>query len=295
MDNQFAKICLPLGLKLAEWDGMPDTLKEHLEFNGKRWGLLEDIVDCWHAGISTIVSTACKCFRWGWTTTATVHGQTDFTPPPQYQMEDNAFHIVFARYSFQYLNFDYNILPGNTLRLFAGIPLGEPLTIYAMRNDDIQDIHYEHCAVPALPYAFSPPVTVDRAPGRQLVFAHSSFRFLDSARPGDEYTVSNTLNTVSLSAGLGPVGARAALFRLKESCVDWHEEILADTAGQTVFEPIHLGNRFVPHQEHRMIVASRTSFRHPGIDYVTNPLGNTLTLLRHPMGFGDPLNVWIYR
>ena len=172
---------------------------------------------------------------------------------------------------------------------------GTPVSIYAMYRDDIQDIHYEHCGVPAGPYLFSPPVTVDRSPGRQLVFARHSFRFLESGRAGDEYTVSNTHNTISLTAGLGPAGAMAALFRLRECGVLWHEEILADAVGQTVFEPISLGNRLQPHDQGKLIVASRTAFRHPGIDYVTDTTGNTLTLLRFPMDFGQPLNIFCFR
>lgn len=279
-----------------EYDTPESALAKRLDTHErirKRFGLIGD--ELMYMKQYAATSTTCACFRWVWTTAAAVDGQTDFTTPVGYEMQDNAYYIVFVRTSFEYLNYDYNIIPPNTLRLFAGIPAGEPVTIYAMYRDDIQDIHYEHCTVPALPYAFSPPVTVDRAPGRQLVFARHSPRFLDSGRPGDEYTVSNTLNTLSLTSGLGPVAEMAALFRLTECGVLWHEEILADTAGQTVIEPIYLGNILRPHDIGKLIVFARTSFRHPGIDYITNPAGNTLTLLRFPLGFGDPVNIWCFR
>jgi len=287
------KYRIPPDLILPEYPGgdvSPDMV-EHLARIRKRFGLIEDYDRHGYKVLSTIISSGCNCFKWIHTMTATFTGQTDFVLPPGKQLEDNAWHIVFVNTDFMYLNFDYNLIPAtNTLRFFAGVMDGSPVTIYALRNDGIQDIHYEHAGTP-----FSPPVLVDRSPGRQLLFSRRSFRFLDSGRGGDEYTVSNTLNTITLTAGFGPAGSHAAFFRLRECGVDWHEEILADAVGQTVFEPIHLGNVLRDHNTGRLIVASRTDFRHPGIDYVTDPVSNTLTLLRFPMGFGQPLNIWNFK
>ena len=288
---------IPPDLILPEYpaDDITPAMQEHMRRIRTRFGLIEDYDRHAFNIFVSLAANACECFRWTETQTATFTGQTDFIMPAGKELEDNAYYIVFVRTDFYYLNFNYNIIPPYTLRLFVGVLEGEPVTVYALKHDDVQDIHYEHCTVAAMPYAFSPPVTVDRSPGRQLVFARGAFRFLDSIRAADRYTVSNTLNTVTLTAGLGPPGERAALFRLRECCVDWHEEILATAAGQTVFEPTYIGNILRDHGTGRMIVASRTDFRHPGVDYVTNPTANTLTLTRFPMGFGQPLNIFCFR
>ena len=302
MPNRFAKLCLPPDLKMPEHleeDGNWEALYDSLQRTRKRWGELTDALECFHRTLVTVTSgaLACQCFRWIWTGTAVVAGQTIFQLPVANELEDNEYQLVWARDSFMYHTADYTInLVTNTLTLTVGIPAGEAISIYALRHDDIQEVYYEVCAVPAAPYLFSPPVTIDRAPGRQLVMARTSFRFYHSGRLGDEYTVSDTSNQLSLTAGLGPADERACVVRLKSCGVIFHEEILATVAGQTIFTPNNPGNRFVPHATGKLIVAARTSFRHPhGYDYVVDTAANTLTLNAPGVGLGDPLNVWVFR
>jgi len=224
------------------------------------------------------------------------HGQTDFILPPECELEDNAYQLVVVRGSHHYYAVNYTINDvTNTITLIPGLPLGGALTIYALRINDIQEVYYEVCAVPAVPYAFSPPVTVDRAGGRQLVFARNSARFLDSGRPGDEYTVSNTLNTLSLTAGLGPIGAMSAFYRLMECGVLWHEEILATVAGQTIYTPGHLENYVKPHDVGKMFVTQRTTILHPGLEFVTDVAANNITIDAPGLPVDGPLNVWVFR
>jgi len=206
------------------------------------------------------------------------------------------YQLVVVRGSHYYYNVDYTINDvTNTITLIPGLPLGGALTIYAIRHNDIQEVYYETVAVPAAPYAYSPPVTVDRAGGRQLVFARTSARFLDSGRPGDEYTVSTTLNTLSLTAGLGPVGAMSALYRLVECGVLFHEEVLATAAGQMVFSPANLENYVKPHDVGKMLVEQRTTILHPGLQFRTNVGANTIEINSPGLAIGQPLNVWVFR
>ncbi len=237
-----------------------------------------------------------------WTTRATTAGQTVFFPPlPDNTLEDNTFQIVYVRGSHHYWGDvitprDYTIdVATNSITLTPGLPLNGLLTIYALRHNDIQEVFYETVAVPAVPYAYSPSVTVDRAGGRQLVFARTSPRFLDSGRPGDEYTVSNTLNTLSLTAGLGPVDAMSAFYRLMECGVLWHEEILATVAGQTIFTPLHYDNYVKPHNIGKMMVFQRTTFLHPNEEYITDVMANTIEIDAPGLNEDDPLNVWVFR
>lgn len=272
------------------------ALRETLERNRVRWGLEEDYErHQFNILVQILGQATCSCWRWIWTTTATVDGQTNFVTPAGFEMDDDAYQLVFARGSFQYLNFHYNILTPNTLVHFTGLAAGEPLSIYAMKHDDVQEVHYEHVAVPAAPYLFSPPLTVDRAAGRQLVIARTSFRFLDSLRFGDEYTVSNTVNTITLTAGLGPLNQRACVVRLRECGVRWHEEIFATAPLQIVFSPGRTGNIVNEHVTGRMIITARTTFLHPGIDYVSDVNNNTITINAPGLNAADPLNVWCYR
>jgi len=231
-----------------------------------------------------------------------VDGQTVFFPPlPDKTLEDNMYQIVFVRSSHHYWGNaltprDYTIdVVNNSITLTPGLPLNGLLTIYALRHNDIQEVYYETCAIPAAPYFYSPPVTVDRSGGRQIVFARRSLRMLDSGRFGDEYTVSNTLNTLSLTAGLGPVGAMGAFYRLMECGVLWHEEILADAAGQTIFTPEHYDNEVKPHNVGKTMVFQRTSFLHPGEEYITDVIGNTIEIAAPGLNEDDPLNIWVFR
>lgn len=271
-------------------------LQETLRRNQQRWGLLEDYErHQFNVLVQILGQNTCDCWRWIWTTTATVDGQTNFVTPTGFDMDDDAYQLVFARGAFQYLNFQYNILTPNTLQHFTGLLAGEPLSIYAMKHDDVQEVHYEHVAVPAAPYLFSPPLTVDRGAGRQLVFARTSFRFLDSLRLGDEYTVSDTINQISLTSGLGPIAQRACVVRLRECGVRFHEEVFATAAGQTVFSPQRAGNIVNEHATGRMIITARTTFLHPGINYVSDVNNNTITIRAPGLNVGDPLNMWVYR
>ena len=288
----------------------PITVKEYFDLERYRWGKLKDWLNELYIGIP-YEAEACSChtcFRWVWTTTATTNGQTDFYPPlPMCELEDSIYNIVYARRSFMYYGTDYTVdTLVNCIVLNVGIPAGAAVTIYAMWHDDIQEVYYEPCTVPSapgVPYAFSPPVTVDSAGGRQLVFARSSPRFLDSGRDGDEYTVSNVVNTISFTAGLGPAGEMAAIHRLRICGVKWHEEILADYDGQTVFQPQNIGNVVKPHDIGKMIVYQRNSFLHPGVHFTTDVLGNLieiqapgLAMMDDEYGYeiGQPLNVWVF-
>lgn len=289
---------IPPDLILSEFpDGEASPeVEDILRRNRLRWGVIEDYErHQFNVLVQLLAESTCSCWRWVWTTTATVDGQTTFTTPAGFEMDDDAYNLVFARTSFQYLNFNYNITGPNTLEHFTGLLAGEPLSIYAMKRDDVQEVHYEHVRAPAVPYLFSPPVTVDRAAGRQLVFARTSPRFLDSLRLGDEYTVSGTINQLSLTSGLGPIQARAAFIRLRECGVRWHEEIFATAAGQTVFSPQRVGNVVNDHKPGRMIIYADDSFLHSGIDYVSDVNTNTITINAPGLQVADPLNVWCYR
>jgi hypothetical protein len=276
----------------------PTGIKEWNDLVRFRLGLINDYLKTLYLGIDgDAAQECCTCFRWVWTTRATTAGQTVFFPPlPDCTLEDNEYQLVVVRSAHHYYNVDYTIDDAlNTITLIPGLPLGGELTIYALRHNDIQEVYYETVAVPAVPYAYSPPVTVDRAGGRQLVFARNSARFLDSGRPGDEYTVSNTLNTLSLTAGLGPIGAMSALYRLMECGVLWHEEVLATVAEQTIYTPGNLENYVKPHDVGKMFVTQRTAILHPGLEFVTDVMANTITINPPGMAIAQPLNVWVFR
>ena len=85
------------------------------------------------------------------------------------------------------------------------------------------------------------------------------------------------------------------MVRLRECGVIWHEEILATALGQTVFIPENPGNVVNDHSTLRMIVTQRTSFLHPGFDFVTNPGANTITIAAPGLAIGQPLNAWMFR
>ena len=280
-------------------EGIEGTgIKEYFDLERYRWGKLKDYLETLYIGIgSDTAQECCPCFRWVWTTRATTNGQTVFYPPlPDYTLEDNTYQIVFARSSHQYYAVDYTInVVNNSITLAPGLPLNGLLTIYAFRHNDIQEVYYETVAVAAAPYLYSPPVTVDRSGGRQIVFARRSLRMLDSGRFGDEYTVSNTLNTLSLTAGLGPLGAMGAFYRLMECGVLFHEEILATAAGQTVFTPLHYDNDVKPHNVGKTMVFQRTAFLHPGEEYITDVMANTIEIAAPGLNVDDPLNIWVFR
>lgn len=279
-------------------EGIEGTgIKEWNDLVRFRLGLLDDWANRLYVGIGGIIDDCCcTCWRWVYTTTATTHGQTDFILPPEYELEDNMYQLVVARGSHWYHNINYTINDvTNTITLIPGLPLDGALTIYALRHNDIQEVYYETVAIPAAPYAFSPPVTVDRASGRQLIFARTAPRFLDSLRPGDEYTVSTTLNTLSLTAGLGPVGATAAIYRLMECGVLFHEEVLATAAGQTIFAPETLENYVKAHDVGKMFVTQRVTILHPGLEFTTNVGANTIEISPPGLAVGQPLNMWVFR
>lgn len=280
-----------------DFDGVQDAEQRER----KRWGEQDDWNKHTHTWLIDISANMCDCFRWIYQVVATIDdtgfgAQAIFVLPPQYQLENNAYQLVFARGSFQYLAVGYTINAAtNTITFAPGVLLGECVTIYALKHDDVQEVYYETVAVPAAPYAYSPPVFVDRAAGRQLVFARNSMRFLDSGRNPDEYTVSNTLNTLSLTAGLGPVGAQSAMVRLRECGCIWHEEVLAVAPGQTVFAPANPGNVVREHQTLRMILTQRTTYLHPGFDFTTDVMANQITINAPGLAVGQPLNMWMYR
>lgn len=285
-------------------EGIDGTgIKEYNDLIRYRLGILKDWLETLYIGIgSDAAQECCTCFRWVWTTRATTDGQTDFYPPlPDMTLENTPYQIVYARSSHLYwgdaIPRDYTVdVVNNSITLAVGIPEGALLTIYALRHNCIQEVFYETVAVPLAPnYLFSPPVTVDRAPGRQLVFARTSPRFLDSGRLGDQYTVSNTLNTISLSAGLGPVDAWACIYRLMECGVLSHGEVLATVDGQTVFSPETLDNDIKPHDVGKMKVFARTSFLHPGAEYICDVMSNTITINAPGLNVDDPLNFWVFR
>ena len=285
---------------MPEYDGDIDDTFQRIR---KRFGLLEEDLHNLFVGLVTLgTGDTCDCFRWIYQVVATVDdtgfgAQAVFVLPANCELEANEYQLVHARSSFEYDTVGYTIVEAtNTITFVPGVLLGECVTIYALKHDDVQEVYYEICAVPVAPnYAYSPPVTVDRSAGRQLVYARQSPRFLDSGRPGDEYTVSNTLNTLSLTSGLGPVGAMSAMVRLRECGVIWHEEILATAAGQTVFTPENPGNVLNAHQTLRLKVDQRTSFLHPGFDFTTNPGANTITIAAPGLAIGQPLNIWNFR
>ena len=282
-----------------EEEGIDATgIKEYNDLIRYRFGLIDDYLKGLYIGIEGEgTCECCTCFRWVWTTRATTAGQTVFYPPlPECTLEDNAYQIVFARSSHQYYGINYTINPAlNSITLAPGLPLNGLLTIYAMHHNDIQEAYYEQDTVgAAAPYVYAPPVTVDRAPGRQLVFSRNSARFLDSGRPGDEYTVSNTLNQLSLTAGLG-LNNWCAFYRLMECGVLWHEEILATAVGQTIYTPEHYNDIVKPHDIGKMMVFQRTSFLHPGEEYVTDVVANTIEIDAPGMAVDQPLNVWVFR
>jgi hypothetical protein len=297
-DDRWTRLPLPPGLKMPEHVGDADDTFQRIR---KRFGLLEDYLDNLFAGLVTLgTGDTCDCFRWIYQVIATVDegggAQVNFVLPANCELEDNEYQLVVARSSFEYHNAGYTITEAtNTITFIPGILLGECVIIYALKHDDVQEVYYETVAIPAVPYTYSPPVLVDRGAGRQLVLARNSMRFLDSGRNPDEYTVSNTLNTLSLTAGLGPIGSMSAMVRLRECGVLWHEEILATALGQTVFTPGNPGNVVNDHSTMRMIVTQRTSLLHPGFDFVTNPGVNTITINAPGLAIGQPLNVWMYR
>ena len=298
-NNLWTRLPLPPDLKMPEYDGDVEDTFQRIR---KRFGELEDELHNLFVGLITLgTGDTCDCFRWIYQVVASVDdtgagAQAVFVLPGDCQLENNAYQLVMARGSFEYHNVGYTIVAAtNTITFVPGILLGECVTIYALKHDDVQEVYYEVCAIPAAPYAFSPPVLVDRSGGRQLVFARTSPRFLDSGRAGDEYTVSNTLNTISLTAGLGPVDSTAAMVRVRECGVIFREEILATVAGQTIFTPANPGNVLNPHQTLRLIVFQRTSFLHPGFDYTTNAGANTITLNGPGLAIGQPLNCWVFR
>jgi len=302
-NDRWTRLPLPPDLKkpeidVTDFEGMEDSEQRER----KRWGLQDEFN--WNLFVGLIAlgtGDTCDCFRWIYQVVATVDdtgfgAQAVFVLPANCQLEANEYQLVYARGSFEYDTVGYTIVEAtNTITFVPGVLLGECVTIYALKHDDVQEVYYETVAVPAAPYAYSPPVLVDRSRGRQLVYARNSARFLDSGRPGDEYAVSNTLNTLSLTAGLGPVGEMSALVRLRECGVIWHEEILATALGQTGFAPENPGNVLNAHQTLRLIVDQRTSFLHPGFDYTTNPGANTITIAAPGLAIGQPLNIWNFR
>ncbi len=294
----YKKFKLPPMLRKPECDDFLDSEQRER----KRWGKQDDWNHDVHTWLINIIATdTCDCFRWIWqyvadTDDTGLGAQANFTLPPVYELEDNIYQLVFARGSFQYRNIGYTINAAtNTVLFNPGVLLGECVTIYAVKNDHVQEVFYEQDVVGAPgAYAFSPPVTVDRAPGRQLVFARNSARFYHSGRIPDEYTVSNTQNTINLSAGLG-LDNYAMFCRLRECGVIFHEEVLAVNPGQTVFAPANPGNVVREHGTLRMIVTQRTTYLHPGFDFTTNVMANTITINPPGLAIGQPLNMWMYR
>jgi len=303
------RLLLPPNLKLCEFlETEADTLTEALDNRQdihqrirKRFELIEDYLHELFIGIVIMGAEGCTPFRWIYQQAADTDdtgggAQTDFILPLPYELEDSIYHLVFCRSSFQYYNVDYTINAAtNTLTFPAGLALGEHITIYAVKHNDIQRIIYETVAVPAVPYTFSPDVTVDRAAGRQLVFARHSPRFFNSGRPGDEYTVSNTANTISLTAGLGGVDEQSCVVRLLECGCLFHEEILATGAGQTVFQITNLDHVIQPHATRKLIVFQRVSFLHPEVEFTTDPSANTITITAPSLDTGQALNVFCYK
>ena len=279
-----------------------ETFRDSEQRERKRWGLLEDFLRDQHTWLINIaVASACDCFRWIHQVVATIDdtglgAQANFVLPAWKQLENNEYQLVFARGSFQYHNVGYTInVATNTITFIPGVLLGECVTIYAVKHDDVQEVFYEQDVVGApMPYIFAPPVTVDRAPGRQLVFARNSARFYHSGRNPDEYTVSATLNQLSLTAGLG-LNNWSMFCRLRECGVIFHEEVLATVPGQTVFQPANPGNVVREHGTLRMIVTQRTTYLHPGFDFTTNVMTNTVTINAPGLAVGQPLNMWFYR
>lgn len=272
-------------------------IKEWNDLVRYRLGLLDDYLNRLYIGIGGIAGCeCCTCFRWVYTTVATTVGQADFVLPADCQLEDNMYQLVVVRSAHHYYNVDYTINAAtNTITLIPGLPLGGALTIYALRHDDVQEVFYEQDVVGAPgAYAFSPPVTVDRAPGRQLVFARNSARFYHSGRAGDEYTVSDTINQLSLTAGLG-LNNMCAFYRLTECCCLFHEEILATVAGQTIYTPANLENYVKPHDTGEMFVTQRTAILHPGLQFTTNVGANTIEIDAPGLNVADPLNIWVFR
>lgn len=238
-------------------------------------------------------------FRWIWHTSSPGINDgvsTVLTTPAEKTLEDTLFHIVYARGWFQYYGVNYTITPDNTMIFTPGIPAGAPISIYALKHNDIQEAYQYQELAGASPWAHSPPVTVDRAAGRQLVFARTSPRFLDSGRGWDEYNVDDVDNEIQFPVpGLGP-NMWFALFRLMEAGCLWHEEIIADTDGQLVFTPANLDNRLVLHDPGKLMVFARVVFRQPGSEFVVDTMGNILTLTIGPgLLAGQPLNIFCYR
>lgn len=278
-----------------------ETFRDSERRERKRWGELEDHLRSQHTWLINIATAdACDCFRWIYQYVADTDdgagAQVNFILPPQYELENNEYQLVFARGSFQYHNIGYTINAAtNTITFIPGVLLGECVTIYAVKNDHVQEVFYEQDVAGApFPYVFAPPVTVDRAPGRQLVFARNSARFYHSGRNPDEYTVSNTLNQLSLTAGLG-LNNWSMFCRLRECGVIFHEEVLATAPGQTVFAPANPGNVVREHGTLRMIVTQRTTYLHPGFDFTTDVMLNQITINPPGLAIGQPLNMWMYR
>ena len=309
MAFKFTKFPPPPNLLLeefleTEFDALSEALESRQDIHQrirKRFGVLTEWLDLLYTATASGDCDCCTPFRWIYTIEATVDdtgfgAQTNFTLPLPYELEDSIYHLVFARSSFQYYVADYTINAAtNTLTFPAGLALGEYMTIYAVKHDDVQRIIYETVAVAAVPYLFSPDVTVDRAAGRQLVFARHSPRFFNSGRPGDEFSVSNTANTISLSSGLGGVGEQSCVVRLRECGCYFHEEILATVAGQTVFSIANLDHVIQPHASKKLIVFQRVSFLHPEVEYTTDPVANLITIDGPGLDVGQALNIFCYR
>lgn len=303
----YNKFKLPPMLKkpeiVVEGDNLQSAFEESEQLERKRWGEQEEYNGHTHTSLINIATaTTCDCFRWIYQVVATIDdgggAQVNFILPPQYDLENNEYQLVFARGSFQYFahapGYTINVAT-NTITFNPGVLLGECVTIYAVKNDDVQEVIYEQDVVgAAAPYVFAPPVTVDRASGRQLLFARNSARFLDSGRNPDEYTVSNTLNQLSITSGIG-LGNWCMFCRLRECGIIMHEEILATVLGQTVFTLQNPGNVLREHDTLRMIVFQRTTFLHPAFDYTTNVMTNQITINAPGLAIGQPLNIFAYR
>lgn len=83
--------------------------------------------------------------------------------------------------------------------------------------------------------------------------------------------------------------------RLRECGCIFHEEVLATVAGQTVFAPANPGNVVRAHDTLRMIVTQRTTYLHPGFNFTTDVMSNTITINPPGLAVDQPLNMWFYR
>lgn len=298
-----SKLNIPPDLQMPEhdepaeaWWAIHDTFRRIR----KRFGLLDRWLKLLYFAFNKqALDLDLSPFRWIWHTASpgiNAGVNTVLTTPPEYTLEDTEFHIVYARGWFQFHGVGYTITPDNTMTFTPGVPEGELISIYALKHNDIQEAYQYQEPVGASPWAHSPPVTVDRAAGRQLVFAETSPRFLDSGRGGDEYNVDDVDNEIQFPVpGLGP-NMWFALFRLMEAGCLWHEEIIADADGQLTFAPVNLDNRLVLHDPGKLMVFTRVVFRQPGSEFTVDTIGNTLTLTTGPgLLAGHPLNIFCYR